>query len=917
MCNFDSKFLCLSETWLADDITDAEIAPGHFTVYRSDRNFEVSGKSRGGGVLFAHHADIQSQEIALAKYNFPPEIDIVAVIVLSLALNLVFIVIYIPPNVNQDIYDELMDSLAILLTNLSGQVIIVGDFNTPHLGTPSDGRSRSLFNFIEFSGFHQVNGIRNSSDRLLDLVVTNANCSVSRSESSLVSEDPLHPTLSINIPLSIKTQRCATNPNNVRYNYKKADLNKLYAAIGAIDWSGLVECGDINKLCDAFYGPIMTAVNETVPTTKSKKNITPPWYTPELMKLIKNKVRARRRYLKHKSLETRREYSSLRSKLKWLLALTYREFITGAERRIKTDPKLFWSFVNSKRQTSRIPGEMVFNDVNLSDPQSIVDGFAGFFSSAFLPCAGTSIPSSSREANKVISIVEFSEKEIIKACSSLTPNLTSGSDLIPAFLVKDCAHVLASPLKILFNCSMQLGRFPDRWKITNICPILKGGNRSDITNYRPISLLPNFSKVFEKALVNKMHDAIARSISPHQHGFCRGRSTTTNLVSITQYLSETLDNGGQVDVIYTDLAKAFDKVDHQVLLNKLHDFGFSTNLLKFFGSYLNNRLCSVKYNGFTSSQFRSTSGVPQGSVLGPTLFLIFINDLAISLECNRLLFADDLKIFASIDHSKDCLSLQNQLLHVDQWCTANKLQLNISKCRVVSYTKRLVPIQYNYVLGNSTLQRSNSVTDLGVVFDSKLRFNLHIEAKVKCAFKMLGFLIRTCKDMSNTECMTLLYNAYVRSTLEYASTAWSPYYSCYTVTLEKVQRRFLKFLYFKKHKVYPPQGFPQTDLCTEFRFCALELRRKYADVKLLNKILNNIVNIDRFYFRLTFATPRENSRNASIFQVPHAHTNVLLNSPLVRLCKLGNSCLPVVNINITCPKDLNKMINDHMLENVL
>jgi len=855
-------------------------------------------------VLLAHHSDLKSRKLSLDKFNFPPIIDLVCVELSIFTSSILVIVVYIAPDIDINTYDCFLDSLAVLIADVGGYIFIAGDFNTPHLENPTDGRSRSLSRFLGFSGLQQHNKVCNSNSRKLDLVLTNMDCATSRSDVALVPEDPLHPTLlsRINIP--------PTNPNFVpnvlskRFNFKRADYPSLYSTISSIDWSCIRASSDVNEVCDRFYKLLMEPIKTNVPVLITKRNPMPAWYTPELIKMVKLKERAHKRYTKCRSIQSYQEFSSVRSQVKTLLSNAYKSFILTAELKIKSQPKNFWNFVNSKRQRSRIPGEMLLNGRVLSNEQSIVDGFAEYFSSVYLPPSAYQVCASTSPDSNLINIPELTEGDIIKACRSLAPNLSSGPDAIPAFLLNDCAYILASPLKTIFNLCIQLGKFPDRWKLSNVCPILKAGNKGLVTNYRPISLLSNFSKVFKKAVNDKLLAVTCNKISTHQHGFLKGRSTSTNLACLTQFVSSTLDAGAQVDVIYTDFAKAFDSVDHLVLLNKLQLFGFSTNSLKFFGSYLSNRPCSVTYNGFKSSIFLATSGVPQGSVLGPTLFLLFINDLAHSLKCHKLLFADDLKIFSRIDHTGDCHALQTQLNLVEAWCKSNKLELNIDKCKVVSYTKRLVPIEHNYVLYGVILTRASNIKDLGVTFDSKLRFNLHIEGKVKQALRMLGFIVRTCKELTNTDCIVLLYNAFVRSILEYASIIWCPYYTCYIDLIEDVQRKFLKYLFFKKHNCYPTQGYPQSALLCEFGFLSLDTRRNFLDLKFLNKILHNVINMDSSYFCLPMSRNRENSRMKHIFYVPYANTNVFRHSPLIRLCRLGNQYLPVLDISKIKPADL-------------
>ena len=224
------------------------------------------------------------------------------------------------------------------------------------------------------------------------------------------------------------------------------------------------------------------------------------------------------------------------------------------------------------------------------------------------------------------------------------------------------------------------------------------------------------------------------------------------------------------------------------------------------------------------------------------------------------------------------------------------------------------PLNFNYQLGSIIVAQNTETTDLGVVFDTKLRFHLHVEGKVKSAFKMLGFVMRTCRDISNMNCVILLYNVFVRSILEYACVVWNPIYKCHIDLLESVQRRFLKYLYFRTHRIYPPRGYPQVELINEFNFMTLEARRSYFDMKFLIKFINNAIFIDKIYFKITYVSNRVNSRHKQLFFTPYVKTNVLINSPLVRLCRLANSCYPILDASKIKLSEYNITIMRQLLE---
>jgi len=253
-----------------------------------------------------------------------------------------------------------------------------------------------------------------------------------------------------------------------------------------------------------------------------------------------------------------------------------------------------------------------------------------------------------------------------------------------ADLLKQCIEVLCVPLKILFDKSFSSGHFADRWKVASVTPILKSGPKNNISNYRPITKISNLAKLFERIVAHKLSFLVKAYISTSQNGFVAGRSTTTNLVVFSNYCIHAFDMRSQVDAIYTDFAKAFDKVSHSALLAKLARLGIHSALLNWIKSYLHHRFYRVNINGKFSDFYLATSGLPQGSAMGPLLFIIFINDVRFCLSSECLLYADDLNIFKSIKLATDVQLVQHDLDSLSSWCSRYSLHLNISKCFYVT-----------------------------------------------------------------------------------------------------------------------------------------------------------------------------------------------------------------------------------------
>ena len=395
-----------------------------------------------------------------------------------------------------------------------------------------------------------------------------------------------------------------------------------------------------------------------------------------------------------------------------------------------------------------------------------------------------------------------------------------------------------------------------------------------------------------------------------------GRSTVTNLMEITQYLSHAIDNRGQVDVIYTDFAKAFDSINHKILISKLRCLGFSEGLILFFQSYLNHRQQYVAHGGYTSDLFTVHSGVPQGSNLGPLLFLIFVNDILDNLSCEKLMFADDLKIFCRINSPADCILLQEALDNIEQWSKDNSINLNPQKCSIVSYNRKTNPIVFQYSICGVQLSRCENVKDLGIHFDNKLTFSYHINKTKTSAVRALGFLIRNCKNFTNATALNTLFSALVKSKLDYGILIWYPHYSFQKSEIESIQRKYLKFLSFRLDSVYPERGCCHNGLLKRFGFISLEKRMFVFSVIFLYNLLNNKVDSPSLLSQLNFLVPRTSSRSTKTFYCTQAHTNILVKSPLVRICENFNKICGLCDINYSSVKNLIDIITNEQLYSV-
>ena len=381
-------------------------------------------------------------------------------------------------------------------------------------------------------------------------------------------------------------------------------------------------------------------------------------------------------------------------------------------------------------------------------------------------------------------------------CHLLDKAKATGPDGISARMLKETASTIAPSVTELFNLSLHQQTFPSQWKYAKVVPIPKNSaSKSSPNNYRPISLLPIVSKVFEKYIHSIISDHLDENcpIPTNQWGFQSGKSTTTALISTIHIWLNALDSGNEIATVFFDFKKAFDTVPHSLLIDKLRELQLHPCVIEWISNYLTKRSQSVVINGSTSQPMTIKSGVPQGSVLGPLLFLIYISsicDLPLSSRCRLVLYADDLVLFKVTQTSADFLEFQNDINKIVRWVDANLLTLNSSKCKCMLLTRKTTIMTPLY-LGTCSdiIQEVKSYKYLGVLITADLRWDVHISGICLKAKRLLGLLYRKFYRSFDSAFLFRLYLSLVRPILEYACPVWDPYTF---KNIEQVQKFALK-----------------------------------------------------------------------------------------------------------------------------
>lgn len=718
-----------------------------------------------------------------------------------------------------------------------------------------------LTQHVDFPTFIQAN---NTSKNTLDYVITESPARVSNliGLPPLGSADQGHLILSWNLQL-------ISSPNHrkvssIKYNYKKGDYVEINKFISNIDWVNKFNNQDINHCYQLFLNIYTNACDKFIPKIKINANpkYKSPWMTNDLLLLIKSKKHLFFKNVasKWKVPELVAEFKTCRSLVKSSIKKRVAEFELELVKD-KTNPKRLFAYTKSHQKISSSIESLSLHNRTTTNRIEIADALNQQFQSVFVDDSQDSyLPRFAFRTLDTLNSVDFNVAKVEKHLHLLQKNKSKGTDAIHPYVLKESAKSFALPISLIFKLSFNTSTTPSSWSEANVSPIHKKGSKTAPANYRPISLTSVPCKIMEKIVNDTIKKFLfnKKLITNRQHGFVNNKSCTTNLLETSDILTKNFANKKPTDMVLLDFAKAFDKVPHKRLLHKLSRYGIHSRLLYWIEAFLSNRKQRVILGADCSDWIPVTSGVPQGSVIGPTLFVIYINDLPDDLHNIALLFADDTKILATIDPNSylaDVNKLQNDLDIVTKWCKTWLMELNISKCKIIHVGKN--NLQHNYHLTDFhsntqiILDKTTSERDLGIIVTSNLKSSSQANKAASKANSMIGLMKRTfiSRDL---HIWTRIYKTYIRPHLEFSISAWNPSLQKDITILEQVQRRVTKIPHNTRHLNYE-------DRCKKFHITSLSDRRLRGDLIQQYKITNEIDKIN-WYSPPTILPPRGGHR---------------------------------------------------------
>ena len=556
-------------------------------------------------------------------------------------------------------------------------------------------------------------------------------------------------------------------------------------------------------------------------------------------KKVERKYSSWIRFLNTKQGETYQEYKCKRNESTHESNKARRSFEKKLAKECRKNPKATWRYMKStNKASSNVPNLKKSDGSFTSSDSEIADTLNQQYYNAFTKEDKTNMPNIEKKNLTTPEIKSFviTEDDVLKELKNLKPNKSPGVDRMHPNVLKELAEELTKPITKLFQKSAEESELPTHWLQALVTPIFKKGSKTSAENYRPVSLTCILCKVLEKLIVKIIIQHIKDNelASLRQHGFTVGKSVTTNLLEVMNIWTEALMHNIPIDVLYLDYQKAFDSVPHLRLVKQVNSFGITGKASKWIQAFLSNRKQKVRVNGAESQWVPVLSGIPQGSILGPILFSLFVNDLPNEVQSLISLFADDTKIHLPLVSDDSSNQLQEDLWKLETWAGIMQMRFHPHKCKVMHLGKNNTKKEYFMHTADGELHKLEEAIvekDLGVHTDNSLKFSEHCQNKVNTANKTLRYIRHTFKYMDE-DMFLLLYKALVRPHVEYATCIWNPYLKYNMDMIERVQRRATKIVPSLRDLSY-------TDRLKKLNLETLEYRRRRADLLEAYRIMNN------------------------------------------------------------------------------
>jgi len=760
--------ICITETWLHSGINNTEISiPNFHFPFRKDR------ESRGGGV-----AVYVKSSLNVKLLNNLTIAGLEAVWVQIRCKSRTYIIGTIYRADKSEAYWELIDQSIGNAVDLNMYTIVAGDFNLDILNT----NKTKIDNIELLHGLKQIvtdaTRITPNSKTLIDLLFVTNNTDVRNS-------GVLDPICSDHCPIFVIIKESISNKIDYKrkiYNYSQINTTGLLADISNFDWASCYSSDSLDDITDRFTSALLRMCDKNIPnkyvTIRPKDK---PWMNGEIRTLMRKRNRQHKLAKKHNNPYEWAKFRSMRNKVVSAVRNAKRQHdfkldkMLGDAHGTKTWWRLVKTYLKGNCKAKHFP-PIVHNGMLYDDAEEIATVFNDYFSDQSRvsrpndepPCLNTDVE------HPFCDIV-LNVQEVQDILLSVDVTKASGPDGISNKILKLTAKSLAIALTELFNMSLKKCHFPAIWKEASVIPIHKKGNLGECSNYRPVALTSCLAKVFEKCIFKHVFNYFLDNniLSNLQSGFMPGDSTSNQLTYLYDSISRALDDGKEIRAVFCDISKAFDKVWHNGIINKLKSYGIQGHLLNWFESYLENRTQRVVIDGYSSEAKQVTAGVPQGSVLGPLLFLVYINDIIEDIDSNIRLFADDTFLYVIVENPNDTADiLNNDLQKISGWAEKWQVTFNPNKTESIQFSRKLNPSpKPNLKMNDSPIKEVKSHKHLGITLQDDCRWNIHVNEIAQKISPMINCL-RSLKYRLNRKTLEIMYKSFILPIFDYCSHIW-------------------------------------------------------------------------------------------------------------------------------------------------
>lgn len=888
--------LAVTESWGRPALTDSFLTLDGYVLFRRDRDDRT-----GGGVFLLVRRELSPVAFLPPDDCAEPFQDSVwCSIKISSSRTLLIGCVYRSPN-SSFANDARLETCFNFVHDLNfDYCLIAGDFNCPNVNWEtfsSSSSSQFLVDFCLNSFLTQIVKQPTRGDNILDLIFVNDTSFVKTL--SVDDEFPGSDHKSVSCSLLFHCDNdlpCQDEPTqrSSNFDFRRADWclyrSRLQSCLSNVDFS--TGCPD--ALWTGLKNCILRAASDSIPLRRKRRR----YLGVPISGHVRRAFRKRKKVYRELKGSVSTISDALRARADDDLRTAVNASRESYEHKIsvmcKSNPKLFWSYIRSSMGRKPIVSSVCRPDgtTTLTDRQAAAT-LNSFFASVFTDEVDDPPPLSARSSSTLdsFSITLDSVQRIV----SKIPRWSSpGPDNIPNILLKEGGTQLLEVLVSFFQNLLDTGSVPSEWKLATVIPVFKNGSRSECANYRPISLTCSLCKVLERLIKDRIlsHLLSNNLLRDSQYGFLPARSCCTALLSYLEKISALLDEGQCADAVYLDMSKAFDSVPHNRLIHKLQSFGVGGTILLWIQSFLSNRYQQVQVCDSLSDPLPVVSGVPQGSVLGPLLFTIYVDDVDDCLQYSHIYkFADDIKLLFCFSNSNPPTLLQDDLSRVISWCSTWMLKINIKKCACVHFGRNNP--ETVITIDDVPIPCRNELLDLGVMISNTLKPSAHCSRVVARANRMLG-VIKLAFKFLDAPSLTQLYKSFVLPIFDYCSVVWSPYYVRDIEAVEKVQRRFTRILPVCR-------DLPYKDRLKYYNLSTLFTRRLKFDLTMVYKIVYQHLDVDpSVYFRLS-GDSRIRGHHLKIFH-PHCRLDVRKHWFSTRVIPLWNSlpsslvCSPNVDV---------------------